>query len=115
MLVRRAVAVVRQRSALTGRALARGGAALWRRAADGGVALVRMFGQETLRVAHVAADDPVHPRLRGHREIAADVAEQRALGPREIVTVGGQARDHLLAGLQHRSLVPGGRGSCRWG
>ncbi len=51
VLVGGAVAVVRQRRALAGRALAGGRAALRRRAADRRVALVRVLGQEQLRVA----------------------------------------------------------------
>src|SRR5438309_12058039 len=59
VLVGGAVAVVRQRGTLAGRAFARRRTALGRRAADGGVALVRMFEQELLGIAHVAVDHRV--------------------------------------------------------
>src|SRR5271168_1281547 len=77
MLMGRAVAVVRQGRALAREALAGGGAALWWRAADGGVALVRVLDQELLSEAHVARHYTVDVRLIGHREVATDVAEQR--------------------------------------
>src|SRR6185437_2575507 len=108
VLVGGAVAVVRQRHALAGRALARGGATLRRRAADGGIALVRVQRDVLLRELHVAADDLVHVRLRRHREVVANIGEQRALGAREVVAVGGQAGDDGLACAHHGAVVGAG-------
>ncbi len=74
-------------------------------AADGGVALVRVLDEELFGVADVAADDLVDVLLRGHREVAADVAEQRAGRTGEVVAVGGHALDHRLAGTQDGRVV----------
>src|SRR5438309_7342442 len=105
VLVRGAVAVVRQWRSLARGALAGRGTALRRRSADGGVALVRMLEQELLRVCHVAVDHAVHVPLGPHGKVAADIAEERSRGPREVMTIGGQARDHLLARAQHCRVI----------
>ena len=57
VLVGWAVAVVGKRHALAGGALASGRATLRRRAADGGIALERMLGDEPLGVVDVARHD----------------------------------------------------------
>ena len=76
VLVRRAVAVVRQRDALARRALARRRPALEPVARE--VVAVRRLRLEPLaRERHVAVDDAVHAVLRGHREVDADLAKQR--------------------------------------
>src|ERR1700740_3282514 len=97
VVVRRAVAVVRERSALAGRALARGRAALRRRAADRRVALERMGLDELLGRVDVAVYALVQVGQRRHRELAADLPEQRARRPREVVAVGGKTGYHGLA------------------
>src|SRR6202035_3892127 len=82
-------------------------------AADGGVALVRMQREVVLRELDVAADDVMHVRLGGHREVVADVAEQRAFGAREVVAIGRQSLDDDLAGAQHGGVVGSGRSAGR--
>src|SRR5689334_1099673 len=82
VLVRRAVAVARERNPLARRALAGGRATPRRRAADRCVTLERVRRDELLRGLDVAVYDAVHVRLRRHREVAADVPEQRARGTR---------------------------------
>jgi hypothetical protein len=88
-----------------GRALAGRGAALRRRSTHRRVALEGVFGQEHLGVARVAGDHAVDVALGRHREVAADVQEQRPRRAGEVVAVGRQAGDHGLAGAQHGRVV----------
>src|SRR4051794_26834711 len=76
MLMRRAVAVVRQRHALAGRALARRGAALQRVAVDV-VAVLRLALQPLLGERDEARHRHADARLLPHRKVDADVVEQR--------------------------------------
>ena len=57
------------------------------------------------RRADALAHGPGDLRLRGDREVAADVLEERAVGPREVVRIGGQPRHRLLALAEHRAPV----------
>src|SRR5215218_9847377 len=104
MLVGRAVAVLRQGHALAGRALAGRRATLELAPGQlhrGG----RARGQVVAREAHVAVDDAVHVQLRGHREVRADVVEERARRAGEVVPVGREAADRGLTRAQHALVV----------
>src|SRR2546421_8439880 len=84
MLVRRAVAVMRQRHPLAGRALARRRAALERVAVQV-EALAGLAGEELIGAGQVELHDAVDALLAAHREVHADVVEQRARGTGEVV------------------------------
>src|SRR3954447_11823262 len=105
VLVRRTVAVVRQRRALARRPAPRGRAALQ--------AVRRRPRREVLlRERHVAVDDLVDAELLLKREVDAHVAEQRLGRPREVVPLGRQPRDGGLTRSQDplvmaRSFVTG--------
>ena len=53
------------------------------------------------RGAHAFADRPGDLRLRGDREVAADVLEERTVGPRKVLRVGREPRHSELALLEH--------------
>ena len=55
--------------------------------------------------AQVAVDDAVDAQLRVHREVDADVVEQRLGRSCEVVAVRGQAMDGRLAGAQDSLMV----------
>src|SRR4051794_36190738 len=98
MLVRGAVAVVRQRRALARRAAAGGGTAL--------EPLGDRIGREVLaRERHVAIADLVDPQLRRHREVDPDVVEQRLGRLGEVVPVRCEPLDTRLAGAQDALVV----------
>jgi glucosamine-6-phosphate deaminase len=104
VLVRRAVAVVRERRALARRALARARPALQGVAVDV-EARLRGLSQELVGECQVALHDVQHARLRAHREVGADVVEQGFGGVGEVVTVGRQALDRRLAGSEHAPVI----------
>jgi hypothetical protein len=96
MLMRRAVAVVRQWHPLAGRALAGAGPALQRIPVD--VEPVQgLVGEKLVRELQVALDHAEYPALGVQREIRADVVEQRPCRPRKIMAVGRQPLDCGLA------------------
>src|SRR4051812_29464561 len=103
MLVRRAVAVVRQRYALTRGALARGGATLQRVAVDV-VAVLRLTLQPLVGELDEARDRRAHARLLAHRKVDADVVEQRAGGTLEVVAVRRQPFHRRLTGAKDRRM-----------
>src|SRR5262245_11180102 len=103
MLVRRAVVPLGQRRPLAGLALA------GRRLAACDPAVERSGLDLRLDEADGRADPLAHgPRdlsLRRDREVAADVLEERAIGPGEVLRIGGQALHGPLALLEH--VAPG--------
>src|SRR5581483_9439488 len=103
VLVRRAVVAVRQRRALARLALAR------RRAAAGDAAVERagldLLLDEGDGRADALAHRPGDLRLRGDREVAADVLEEGPVGLGEVLRILGETLHRLLAGLEHLALV----------
>src|SRR6476661_67300 len=99
-----AVAVVRQRHALARRALSRGRAAL-ERVAVRVVALPRHLREPFVGGGDVTAHDAIDALLAAHREVKANVVEQRSCRPREIVAIRDHALDRGLAGCQHAMVV----------
>src|SRR4051812_15354334 len=104
MLVRRAVAVLRQRRALAGRTATRRRPALDPTAFDV-VAGHRHRREVVLGERHVALYDEVDALLRRHREVDPDVVEQGLGRFREVVPVGSEAVDRRLTGTQHTLMV----------
>src|SRR5690242_20868107 len=98
MLVRRAVLALGQRRALAGLALA------GRRAAAGDAAVERAGLDLLLDEAHRGADALAHGpgdlRLRGDREVAANVLEKRPIRLGEVLRVSGEPLHRLLARFQ---------------
>src|SRR3954469_25326245 len=101
--MRRAIAVVRKRHALTGRALASRRAALERVAVDV-EAVLRLAGEPLLRELQVPGDGEADARLLRHREMHPDVVEQRARRTLEVMAIGGEALYGRFARTQHRSV-----------
>src|SRR5947207_11085728 len=113
MLVRRAVLAFRQRGPLARLALSR------RRPATGDAAvecpgLDLRLDERTCR-RDALADRPRDLGLRGDREVAADVLEERPIGLREVERVGGEPLHRLLARVEHLAAVfePGLGGDVR--
>src|SRR4051794_2080223 len=104
MLMRRAVAVVRQRVALAGGAATRRRAALHRVAARV-VALARLAGQPLVGGGQIRRDHAEDAGLGAHREMHADVVEERPCGPGKVMPIRHQPLDRLLAGLEN-GFVP---------
>ena len=99
MLVRRAVVAAWERCPLTGLALACRGSA----AGDAAVerASLDLRVDERHRSRDSFAHRPGDLRLRGDREVAADVLEERPVGSGEIVRICREAGHRLLALAQH--------------
>src|SRR5439155_6366922 len=100
VLVRRAIAVLVQRDALARCAAARGGAALHRIAVRVEAA-ARHPIDDRLRDVDIAGDDLPRARLRGHRDVGADVVEERSRRAREVVPVGDEPLDGRLPRAKH--------------
>src|SRR5690349_3818078 len=95
MLMRGAVAVMRQWHPLAGRTLARACTAAERVAVDV-EAVVRLGLQVRVEYGEIALDHEQHSMLLVNREVCANVAEQRPRWVSEIVAVGGQSFDRRL-------------------
>src|SRR5262245_43018264 len=103
VLVRGAVVALGKRRALARLALPR------RRVAAGDPALERavldLLLDELDRSSDAVCDRPGHLRLHGDREIAPDVLEQRLVGLREVVRVGGESLHRAFTGGEHLAPV----------
>src|SRR5512132_3487953 len=95
MLVRGAVVAARERRPLAGLALACRRAAARHAAVVG--ACLDLSLDEGDRRAHSLADGPGHLSLCRDREVAANVLEQRPVGPGEIVWIAGEPLHRLRA------------------
>ncbi len=104
VLVRRAVAVVRQRHALARGALARARAALQRVSVDVEPVL-RPGCEELVSESQIALDHVQHAHLRVQREVRADITEQRARRPGKVMPVGRKPLNSRLTRAQHALVV----------
>jgi hypothetical protein len=67
---------------------------------------LRQPGEELERQLDVALDHPPHQQLVGHREVNANLVEQRAGRAREVAAVIREPPDHALARVEDLLLVP---------
>src|SRR5262245_26557226 len=100
MLVRRAVVAARQRRSLAGFALSRRRVAAWHAAVE--EAGLDLLLDERGRRADAFLHCPGDLSLRGDREVAADVGEERPVRLGEVVRVVGEALHRLLTLAEHR-------------
>src|SRR5262249_5380437 len=103
MLVRRAVLALGERRPLAGLALPRRRPATGDAAVKGAGLDLRL--DERTRRRDAFADRPRDLCLRGDREVAADVLEERPLGLREVERIGREALHRLLARVEHLTAV----------
>ena len=104
MLMGRAVAVVGQRHPLARGALTGAGATLQRVAVQV-EAVAAAAREELVGAASGTLDDAQDARLRAHREVRADVGEQRPRRPREVMPIGRQPLHGGFARPQHTLMV----------
>src|SRR5262245_6571801 len=103
VLVRRAVVATGQRCALTG--LACPCRRMTAGEPTGEEACLDLLLDERCRSTHAFTHRPGHLRLCPDQEVPADIGEERAVGPCEVVRIVGEPGHRPLALLEHRPTV----------